>query len=180
MYNNVINSTINNNTCVVVTVVVTVIVVVVNVVAVVVTVVVAVVVVELAADVSLVLYNRSPSSQSSSVSVLVFLFSQITSSAHSTVYHMLQHCNLPSLSLPPGSYISLQQPPTSPPLHSLIHCTVHVHSVTCTGLYSEVGMLLEHGHHYQHDTPHTGRVMWGGGGMRDDVVRHVVLICNSI
>ena len=120
-------------------------------------------------------------SQSSSVSVLVFLPSQITSSAHSPVYHMIHHCPLPSLSLPPGSYISSQQPPTSPPLHSLIpHCHCHVHTLTHAGLYSEVGMLLEHGHHYHHDTTHAGSVMRGGGGMRGDVVRHVVLICNSI
>ena len=161
LYNNVTNSTINNSD---------------------------IIVVELVADVSLVLYNllslllfSSLLSQSSSVSVLVFLPSQITSSAHSPVYHMVQHCALHSLSLPPGSYCSLQQPPTSPPLHSLIHhCTVHVHTLTCAGLYSEVGMLLEHGHNYHHDTTHAGSVMWGGGGMRGDVVWMVVLICNSI
>ena len=146
-----------------------------------------IIVVELVADVSLVLYNLLslfPSSllpQSSSVSVLVFLPSQITSSAHSPVYHMIHHCPLHSLSLPPGSYISSQQPPTSPPLHSLIHkCSMHVHSITCAGLYSEVGMLLEHGLHYHYHTSHSGSVMWGGGGMRGDVVRMVVLICNSI
>ena len=147
---------------------------------VVVNVVVAVVVVELVSDVSLVLHNLLLMSQSSSVSVLVFLPSQITSSSHSPVYHIIQHCTLPTLSLPPGSYISSHQPPTSPPLHSLIqHCTVNVHTVTCAGLYSEVGMLLEHGHLYHQHTSQAGSVTTGGGGMRGDVVRHVVLICNS-
>ena len=147
-----------------------------------------IIVVELVADVSLVLYNLLSlllcpclPTQSSSVSVLVFLPSQITSTAHSPVYHMIHHCDLHSLSLPPGSYISSQQPPTSPPLHSLIqHCPMHVHSITCAGLYSEVGMLLEHGHDYHKYTPHAGCVMWGGGGMRGAVVRLVVLICNCI
>ena len=146
--------------------------------------VVAIVVVELVADVSLVLYNLHLVqccrllSQSSSVSVLVFLLSQITSSAHSPVYDMTQHCHLYSLSLPPGSYISSQQPPTTPPLHSLIH-SVHVHSITCAGLYSEVGMLLEHGLYYHHTT-HAGSVVRGGGEMRCDVVRLASMICNSI
>ena len=147
-----------------------------------------IIVVELVADVSLVLYNllslllfSSLISQSSSVSVLVFLLSQITSSSHSPVYHMIQQCSLTTLPLPPGSYISSQQPPTSPPLHSLIqHCTVHVDSITCAGLYSEVGMLLEHGHHYHHHTTHPGCVMSGGGRMRGGVVWMVSLICNSI
>ena len=117
--------------------------------------------------------------------MLVFLPSQITSSSHLPVYHMIQHCRIPPLSLPPGSYISLQQPPTSPPLHSLIHhCTVLVHTLTHTvtfaGLYTEVGMLLEHGLHYHTHTTHAGSVMTGEGGMRGAVVRMVVLICNSI
>ena len=120
-------------------------------------------------------------SQSFSVSVLVFLPSQITSSSNSPVYHMIQHCTLHSLSLPPGSYNSSQQPPTSPPLHSLIqHCPVHVHTLTCAGLYSDVGMLLEHGLHYHHNTTHAGTVMTGGGGMRGAVVRMVAMICNSM
>ena len=183
---------------VVVTVVVTFVVSFVVTVVVAVVVAVVVVIVELVADVSLVLYNLSLLlfscllSQSSSVSVLVFLPSQITSPSHSPVYHMIQHCTFHSLSLPPGSYISSQQPPTSPPLHFLIQnvhvhhsspvqsSPVHVHSLTCAGLYSEVGMLLEHGHHYHDNTTHADSVMWGGGGMRGDVVRHVVLICNSI
>ena len=100
LYNIVINSTINNSD---------------------------ITVVELVADVSLVLYNLLLISQSSSVSVLVFLPSQIISSSHAPVYHMIYHCSLHSLSLPPGFYISLQQPPTSPPLHSLVqHCIVHL------------------------------------------------------
>ena len=119
-------------------------------------------------------------SQSSSVSVLVFLHFQITSSAHSSVYHMMPHCSLHSLSLPPGSYISSQQPPTSPPLHSLIHCTRHVYSITCAGLYRFVGMLLEHRLHYHHDTTHAGRVMTREGGIEGGGVRVVSLICNSI
>ena len=94
---------------------------------------------------------------------------------------MIQHCPLHSLSLPPGSHNSSQQPPTSSPLHSPIqHCTMHVYSITCAGLYSEVGMLLEHRHHYHHHTAHAGSVMWGGGWMRGDVVCLVSLICNSI
>ena len=185
--NFVINTTISNRTvicvvAVVVTVVVTVVVSVIVVTVVVSVIVVTVVVVGLVADVSLHSVLSSLIPQSSSVSVLVFLPSQITSSSHSPVYHMLQYCHLPPLSLPPGSYNSSQLPPTSPPLHDLIEpaTSVHVHTLTCAGLYTAVGMLLEHGHHCYYHTTHAGSVVTGGGGMRGAVVRLISLICNSI
>ena len=144
-----------------------------------------IIVAELVADVSLVLYNlllvlSSLFSQSSSVSVLVFLPSQITSSSPSLVSYMSYHCYLPTLSLPPGSYISSQQPPTSYLLHHLIACAGDVHTITCAGLYSEVGMLLEHIHHDHYNTTHTDSVVTGGGGIEGAVVRLLSLICNSI
>ena len=89
-----------------------------------------------------------------------------------------RHIHAPSL--PPGSCISAQQLPTSPPLHSQIQ-TAHAHIRTCEGLYAEIGILLEHGVHYHHNTTHAGSAMKGGDGDEDGVVSLVAMMnCNSI
>ena len=50
----------------------------------------------------------------------------------------------------------------------------------CTGLNSEVGMLLDHADHHCHHTSLLGTVMWGWDEIEGGVECLVVLICNSI